>query len=216
MIYFTSDTHFWHKQIIPYCNRPVPGIQSGQEHWGTNVELMNEWLIQRWNEKVKKDDEIYHLGDFAFAGKTKTDTILSRLNGRKHLIRGNHDGSTTAKSEYWESVEKYRFIHVPLKYEDNNGDVQSYNQPIALFHFPILSWDGMAHGSWHLHGHCHGSLSDSGGLRLDMGVDCWYYAPVSVEEIQNEMALRTVSFVDHHDRRENNPRFAHLLHMKKK
>lgn len=217
--WFTSDTHFWHKQIIAYCNRPVPGIEYGPEHWGANVEKMNAWLIQRWNEKIKPDDTVWHLGDFAFCGVDKAAQILGLLNGKKNWVLGNHDYGLAKKmgiSIQFESIQHYKYLQVPINYEDDNGDLQQYHQPIILSHFPFVSWDGMAHGSWHLHGHCHGSLPDNGSLRLDLGVDCWDYYPVSVEEIQNEMALRTVVPVDHHDKRENNPRFKHLLQLKKK
>lgn len=199
-IYFTSDTHFWHRQIIQYCNRPA-----------NSVEEMNELLIQKWNEKVKPKDEIYHLGDFFFCGSIKAGDILKRLNGRKHWIKGNHDAPKETIRHYFESIHNYRLIRVPISYLDEEEQEKTHVQPIVLFHFPILSWDGMAHGSWHLHGHCHGSLPDNGSLRLDVGVDCWGMAPVSLEEITQAMALRTVVPVDHHDRRENNPRFTHLL-----
>lgn len=223
-IWFTSDTHFYHKQIIEFCNRPVPGIweknplSPGEPLYTTEQQtaMMNDWLIANWRAKVKPTDEIYHLGDFFFCGQQAAAAILKQLPGRKHWIKGNHDYKLTKQlSQFFESIQNYKFIHVPLKYEDDDGKLQQYNQPIALFHFPIMSWDGMAHGSWHLHGHCHGSLADTGGLRLDMGVDCWNYNPVSIEEVQNEMALRSVRGVDHHDARENNPRFKHLLGMKK-
>lgn len=221
MIYFTSDTHFWHKAIIKYCNRPVPGIEKAADFegqcppgqiWTENVEKMNEWLIERWNSVVKKDDTVWHLGDYAFCGPQKAGAILERLNGRKKKIRGNHDYGLDGKLP-WDEVHDYKLLRVNLTYEDENEEVKQYSQPIVLCHFPILSWDGMAHGSWHLHGHCHGSIDslyNSTGLRMDVGVDAvgndW--KPVSLDEIRNRMALRTVVPVDHHTANENNPRFS--------
>lgn len=199
--WFTSDTHFWHKSIIGYCNRPVK-----------DVEEMNALLIKNWKDKVKPDDDIYHLGDFAFCNQQRAIDILEQLPGKKHWIVGNHDHRLARQvGVFFDEVESYKMLNTHIKYEDDEGTPQQYHMPIVLFHFPILSWDGMAHGTWHLHGHCHGSLKDNGSLRLDMGVDCWNYSPVSLEEVQKEMALRTVVPVDHHDKRENNPRFKHLL-----
>ena len=81
-IFFTSDTHFNHQSILKYCSRP----------WET-VEEMNEGLIKNWNEVVKPGDTVYHLGDFAMGQRNLIPGILSRLNGRIILIRGNHDFS---------------------------------------------------------------------------------------------------------------------------
>lgn len=82
MIYFTSDSHFNHVNILSYCPRP----------WATVVE-MNEALIQNWNQVVKPEDIVYHLGDFAMGDRKQIPTILSRLNGHIILVRGNHDTS---------------------------------------------------------------------------------------------------------------------------
>lgn len=209
-IFFTSDTHFYHKAIIQYCNRPVILDESGEvgtldKYKGSLVEAavaMNELLIRNWNSKVKPDDEVWHLGDFAFCGWTKFIPILERLNGRKNWVLGNHDYGLFKKEEvrkHFEFVGDYKRLMIHDSYEGNEGEIQQYHQPIILCHFPILSWDGMAHGSWHLHGHCHGSLPDTGGLRMDVGVDPMGYFPVSFEELKNKMALRTVvPSGDHH------------------
>lgn len=186
MIYFTSDTHYWHKHIIGYCQRPYP-----------SVEAMNEGMIERWNARVNQDDEVWFLGDFAFCGTTKAREIFDRLKGRKHIVLGNHDYQS-AKKLPWESMHDYKLIRPHVEYQDDEGEIKQTPHPIILCHFPILSWDGMAHGSWHLHGHCHGSLADSGALRWDVGVDPNGMDPISLPEIQQRMALRTVVPVDHH------------------
>jgi calcineurin-like phosphoesterase family protein len=80
--FFVSDTHFNHANILKYCSRP----------WET-VDEMNEGLIKNWNETVSPDDVVYHLGDFAMGNRTLIPEILSRLNGRLILVRGNHDFS---------------------------------------------------------------------------------------------------------------------------
>src|SRR5581483_5246031 len=79
---FTSDTHFGHKNVIRYDERPF-----------RDMDHMREMLIKNWNDTVTPSDTVYHLGDVAFLGTTATREIVNRLNGRKILIRGNHDGS---------------------------------------------------------------------------------------------------------------------------
>jgi len=194
MIFFTADTHFWHKAIVELCDRPVDRGLTRDDA----VVAMNEMLISRWNAVVKHDDQIYHLGDFAFAGTTKCQEIFEQLNGRKFLVRGNHDGKSQCK-QGWEWVKDYYNLREQLSYETDEGEINHYVQSIVLCHYPILSWDGRAHGAWHLHGHCHGSLPDTGGLRLDVGVDCRNWYPLSLEQVRQKMALRSVVPVgDHH------------------
>ena len=80
MIYFIADTHFNHTNIIKYCNRPF-----------NNTHEMNEYIIQKWNSVVKKDDTVYHLGDVGFGSLQEVKNLVERLNGTKILLRGNHD-----------------------------------------------------------------------------------------------------------------------------
>jgi len=196
MIFFTADTHFWHFNIIALCNRPsYRGWMNREEA----LASMNKMLIDNWNSVIKPDDQVYHLGDFAFAGTGKCQEIFDQLRGKKFLIRGNHDGKSQCKVG-WEWVKDYYRLMVEANYEDKEtGRIVQYHHPIILMHYPILSWDGMANGSWHLHGHCHGSLADNGSLRLDVGVDGNNYAPVSLTDIRNRMVMRTVVPIgDHH------------------
>ena len=79
-IFVTADTHFNHENIIKYCDRPFK-----------NVKEMNEAIIKNWNDTVREDDIVYHLGDFGFGTKEELQEIFNRLNGKKYLIMGNHD-----------------------------------------------------------------------------------------------------------------------------
>ena len=79
-VFFTSDTHFYHANIINFCGRPFK-----------NVEVMNETLIANWNSVVGPDDIVFHLGDFCLGGSAEWTNILNRLNGKIYLIVGNHD-----------------------------------------------------------------------------------------------------------------------------
>ena len=82
-IFFTSDTHFWHDNIIKFCNRPF-----------NSIEEMNDTIIENWNKVVGKNDIVFHLGDFCFCGSDKFKDIIERLNGYIYLILGNHDWKT--------------------------------------------------------------------------------------------------------------------------
>lgn len=79
-LFFTSDTHFNHTNILQYCNRPFK-----------TVDQMNETIITNWNNVVEPDDVVFHLGDFCLGGAEEWDKILDRLNGRIYLVLGNHD-----------------------------------------------------------------------------------------------------------------------------
>ena len=97
MIYYTSDLHLGHANIITHCNRPFSA-----------VDEMDEVLIDNWNAKVTNADTVYVLGDLMFRNKRPAEAYLSRLKGRKHLVVGNHDKAWMKKvdlSRWFESVE---------------------------------------------------------------------------------------------------------------
>jgi len=169
-VYFTSDTHFYHANIIKYCLRPFK-----------DVDDMNNVLIQKWNSRVTKNDTIYHLGDFSF-GKSYYlfKDLLSKLNGKKIFIEGNHDDTDffiRARDEGL--IEDFRQA-MTIKVED---------KIIYLSHFGHRVWDRSHHQSYHLYGHSHGKLEDY-GLSTDAGVDSWNYAPVSFYEIREKFRVK--------------------------
>jgi len=109
-IWLTADTHFGHANIIKYENRP---FQNPDYLNNASTELMDSEIIKRWNNVVAKDDKVFHLGDVGFHGKEQMTEILSRLNGRKTLIMGNHDKGRNA--QWWrdagfDEVSKYPII----------------------------------------------------------------------------------------------------------
>lgn len=163
MIYFTSDTHFAHINMLKYDNRPFHDIG---EH--------DQELIRRWNLLVDPRDTVYHLGDVTWSPRN-IEYLLERLNGKKHLIWGNHDSNRVRRAKGWAHSSSYEEISV-------NG------QKLCLFHYPMSVWNCSHHGSWHLHGHCHGRLApDPTKKRLDMGTMCWAYSPVSFDEIYTRL-----------------------------
>jgi len=189
MIFFTSDTHFGHSNILKYC----PGRDF------TRIADHDEALIVHWNNTVGKDDIIYHLGDFGLMRGRKTVVkeyfrlVISRLNGKKVFIRGNHD----------QLFPQSMIDYVELRIPDEEMDLK---QRIVLMHFPLAIWNKSHHGSWHLHGHCHDTFpSDDNTSRLDVGVDTAIRLlgeprPFSYEEVKEHMTKKVFKPIDHHGR----------------
>ena len=155
MIYLTSDTHFNHKKIIDFENRPFE-----------SVEEMNEALILNWNKVVSNKDTIYHLVDFAWGNKQEIKNFVSQLNGYKILIKGNHDRGHSKTQ--WHDVgfndvidggiilEEFYFLsHEPLYMNSNmpyvnlhghlhSGKMESlkyYNVGVELHSYALISFD---------------------------------------------------------------------------
>ncbi len=181
--FVTSDTHFGHANIIRYCTRPF-----------ASVEAMDRELVDRWNAKVPKNATIYHLGDFSFhKDPDRTLEILYSLNGDIHLIAGNHDN-------WWEkngcARDKWRrVVNCFATIDQGIAEHKLGKQLVVLCHYPIESWNGKFHGSWHLHGHSHGKATPMAG-RLDVGVDGLTapdndYAPWSCAEIVEYFTANT-------------------------
>lgn len=164
-IWFTADTHFGHEYILDACQRPFKSIK---EH--------DDALIERWNKAVNKHDMVYHCGDFALANCDYICEIIDQLNGQKFLIEGNHDRLTVGIKKRFITVERIKEIKVT----DEEAGIK---QKITLCHYPIESWRSKSHGSWHLHGHCHGDLKAI-ERRLDVGVDCHNFNPISYEKVK--------------------------------
>ena len=177
-VFFTSDTHFNHDNILRFCARP----------YETAAE-MNEDLIRRWNSKVGKNDIIFHLGDFAWGGATKWIPILERLNGVKILCLGNHDESNiTPTSEVYFKDIKYQYKIMVGKYQ------------VYLNHYPFLTWGGVYRENvWQFFGHVHSvsavnptynTGTDAKRLvhlfpsQYDVGCDLNNYTPLSFDEIK--------------------------------
>ncbi|MCL2824589.1 MAG: metallophosphoesterase family protein [Polyangiaceae bacterium] len=165
MIYFTSDPHFYHANIIKLCNRPFD-----------NIDQMNEQLIDNWNQTVGPGDDIYVLGDFFYKASTnQAIETLDRLNGRKYLVEGNHDD--TSNAEYRKRFVWIKDYHV-LKHDNNR---------FVLFHYPILEWDGYYSDAIHLYGHVHSGRGDHDKNAVNVAVERWGYRPVSIDDVLDEV-----------------------------
>lgn len=173
-LFFTADHHWGHEVVLQYCARPFKTVRE-----------MDEVLIERWNSIIRDDDLVYHLGDM-FAGPAREPhRIRERLRGRIHLLRGNHDSGVDPEALGLEWVKDYHELIVEDEEADNGCRL------IVLSHYPFREWNQSHHGSWHLHGHCHGSLPESGaGYSLDVGVDVHGFAPLSYSEVKTLFRTR--------------------------
>lgn len=162
--WISSDLHFFHKNIVEKFqpNRIVA--------WG-NVEAMNSWLIEHINRVVGPNGVFIHLGDLSFGRAQETVELFSGIKVKEvHLILGNHDNedATNLMIRRLNSIGSTQWrLHgerMTLKTEDNTN--------IVCDHFPLQVWNKNHHGALHVHGHCHGSLSNKGfGRRCDVGLD---------------------------------------------
>lgn len=147
--WFTADNHFGHKGILKFC----PNTRPFQ-----NLEEMEESMIDIWNATVRPRNHVWILGDLSFYGAQKTLSILQRLNGILHLVKGNHDRWLNQETKaLLDEVHDYYVLHHD-------------KQRLVMFHYPILEWDRMHYGTWHLHGHTHGNVKLH-GKSLDVGID---------------------------------------------
>lgn len=180
-LFFTSDTHFNHANILRFCNRPWESIE---EH--------DQALIENWNSVVSPDDTVFHLGDFVFGGFPKWKEIVEQLNGHIYLIRGNHD-------------DKQMTAGIQTLFEDclYQARILVDGKTVYLNHFPFLCF---GHGdpkiykdsySIQLFGHIHsGPNSTSADVsrssilyptQYDVGVDNNNYCPISWKEVNEKI-----------------------------
>lgn len=131
-IWFTGCTHFGHKNIIRLANR----------HRFNSVEDMDEHLLTVWNQRVKTNDVIYHLGDVTWGNPSK---LLPKLNGRIVLIVGNHDDQAGDLHYSLKALPHAHYIEIP-----HTGPTG-----MVLCHYPFEDWNGRFRGSIHLHAHTH-------------------------------------------------------------
>lgn len=190
MIYFTSDLHLGHANIIKLSNRPFE-----------TLEEMDEVLVQNWNKKVKKNDTIYILGDLIHKSSNPVQ-YLQKLNGVKHLILGNHDHTWLCKvsnpSDYFASITPMLIT-------------SQCNHLMTMCHYPMLEWNGSRRESsptrlgYLLYGHIHNKTTEQNkdyevlfrkNNALNVGVDINNYQPVTFEELvaNNQNFRRKIGF----------------------
>ena len=182
--FFTSDTHFNHANIIRFCNRPFK-----------DVNQMNEVLIENWNRVISPGDTVFHLGDFCLGGSLEWTNVLDRLNGKMHLILGNHDMKNIRQGYI------NRFENVVMQMHIEIG-----KRCIYLNHYPFLCFGGSYRDVWQLFGHVHTSPHNTGldaprlkalfPTQYDVGVDNNNFTPVSFEQVRKIILKQVESCKD--------------------
>ena len=131
MIYYISDMHFEHNNVIRYDNRPFDTITQ-----------MDEVLINNWNARISDKDTVYVLGDAFFKGEERSLEILRQLKGRKHLIKGNHDRVKGRLGQEWESIQNY-------------AEITDGEYFVVMSHYPMMFYNRQHYGAVMLYGHVH-------------------------------------------------------------
>ncbi len=169
MIFYIADTHFGHDNIIRNCDRPF-----------ADADEMDRIIISNWNARVRDEDTVYVLGDVAYKYDTEElKAILKKLNGRKHLLLGNHDGGWTAETWAKNCFESVNFM---IEISDNG-------RLCTLCHYPMMSWHHEKK-AYMIYGHIHNNtdieywqyiaLKDR---MLNAGVEVNNYMPVTLDEL---------------------------------
>lgn len=172
-IWVTSDLHLFHEKVIEFCKRPF-----------NDLEEMHEAIVSNWNERVHAGDRVYVLGDVSFGTPEQTRWLLSRLQGNKFLVTGNHDHKNRLTPDSWAWIRDAYAI----KY----GGIY-----IWCSHYPHETWPRRQYGAWHFHGHSHGRRPHF--RRMDVGMDCWGFAPVDIDGLYNYMEAQELGYVHHED-----------------
>lgn len=182
MIFFTSDPHFGHENVIGFCNRPFK-----------DVKEMEACIVKRWQERVKATDTVYVLGDWALCKFRAYADRNYFLPGKKILVQGNHDKwSQTQYESLGFLVLREARIHLRGQfctlshYPWAPTDEEIKSGKIFPLELRFLDRRPARGGGWLLHGHTHDKCKRK-GLSIHVGVDAWNFYPVSEHEIEHLM-----------------------------
>lgn len=185
-VYITSDTHAFHVNICRGTTVWTDGFRDFD-----NPHHMTTQIAININSTLPKDAILFHLGDWSFAGKDNIARFRNMLNVKElHLITGNHD----------EHIEKGNYDHL-FTSRQKYLELEIGKLTFALFHFPIESWNGIAKGWYHLHGHVHSSPENrfGNGRKMDIGLDGNNLFPYKLTDVIDLLKdRRFVSETDHH------------------
>ena len=170
MIWFTSDPHLGHDKDFVWQAR---GFES--------IDEMNAEIIRRWNECISPDDDVYVLGDLTLGDIEAGITLIATLNGKLHIMRGNHD--TDKKVE--------RYLELPNVVEVKYADVLKYGKAVFwMGHYPTITANYDDDKPWAKHvvclfGHTHQEqpFYNDNPYMFNVGMDAHNCTPISIEEI---------------------------------
>lgn len=185
-IYYISDLHFNHARIIELCDRPY-----------NNVKEMNEDMIKKWNSVVTDKDTVYFLGDAGLprnvADQKAIAELMKKLNGKKHLLQGNHDHKLVKDTYFrkiFESISEYKRI-------SDDG------RTVILSHYPFEDWDGKFRGSFHIHGHIHNNKEAVKTVipnRINVSAEVINYTPMTLDQLLNNTPIKVKIACDYNDK----------------
>lgn len=161
--WITSDLHFFHKNILKF--------QPNRAAQFASVDEMNAFIVRHINETVGEDGILFHLGDLSFGRADETVDLLGAIKVREvHSVFGNHDDE-----EHMRSLARRLSLVGSTKWIFHGERITlktQKNEEMVCDHFPLQVWNKSHHNAYHVHGHCHGSLSNEGyGRRCDVGFD---------------------------------------------
>lgn len=188
MQFVVADTHFLDEHLL--------GIDKFAPRPFNNVEVMDDEIIKNWNDRVAKDDIVYHLGDIAVAytkpprvGDQKVLDILNELNGHLILIKGNHDRRDLFK---FLAAHNYEFNgRSKFEFHDVGKLIKYDHHQLYMTHYPFMM--GIAPQIWNLHGHIHHYMVPT-TTNINVGIDApeldllepkpSFGAPISLAEVK--------------------------------
>mgnify|MGYP001032946134 CR=1 FL=1 len=175
MNYYISDLHIGHTNALAFDARPFKTIEEN-----------DETIKNNWNSVVGLDDDVYLLGDISWYGSTKTLEYYSQLNGRIHLIKGNHDMEHPPQNLFKGVYDQLMIIV--------EGDKEIPEQKVFMHHFPFITWPEQSRGCWMLYGHTHQNdavntnwLNKLSSGQLNIGMDNNNYCPFSFQEVKERI-----------------------------
>lgn len=180
MRHFSSDHHFDHANIIGFCDRPFE-----------TTEEMNEAMIERWNAQVAEHDEVWILGDLCMGKLPDSLQYVSRLNGHKILLPGNHDYCWPGKKGWRKWATRYVLAGIDEVLDTNTVQLTVAGQQVLACHFPyrgdhyaerFAEYRPEDRGMSLLHGHIHEKWKVLDN-QINVGVDVWNFYPASEEEL---------------------------------
>lgn len=178
-VWFTSDWHLFHHNILKYDNRPF-----------NDVYQMNQTIIAN-HSFLSEGDHLFYLGDLTFGKVDEVSTMLSGLKCKKYFIAGNHDKDVLHPTYLRSNFDQYFGGYCELEVD---------HQLIVLSHYPMFEWNKGHRGAWHLFGHTHGNdhRNPHIGVRKTMNVGCMLhdYKPVSFRYLERKFA--GLDNIEHH------------------
>ena len=169
-IWFISDTHFFHENILKFTGSDGARIRPA---W-SDVDEMNWAMVERWNSVVKPQDKVWHLGDVAFKTTQKASelhALLQKLHGHKRMLAGNHDNlKSPAILNNFEKIELWKGFK---------------DEGFTCSHIP-LRLDSLRDGAVNVHGHIHQNQMGEPGY-VNVCVEVRNYTPVHIDQIAAEV-----------------------------